>query len=259
MILLHTISIHTRTNDAPTRKGKTVNGPGSSADDRGQGNPPFALAVALLGLAGWVDAVGYLQLGHLFVSFMSGNTTQMAVSLGRAAWSEAGAIGVFIGLFVGGVFAGSLVAMAAGRWQLPVILVLEAGLLATGLLLPAATGAQPAAAFPMVLAMGWQNAALERVGKKKVSLTYVTGTLVGLGRELAAAVSGHGPRWAWSDDLLLWLALTAGSAGGAASFLGLGWGSLAIPTVAVLALAGAATTLVISGSSQSHRASSNSD
>lgn len=223
-----------------------VSGP-EHAETWGEGTPPFALAIALLGIAGWVDAVGYLQLGHVFVSFMSGNTTQMAVSLGRGDWSEAGAVCAFITLFVGGVFCGTLVAGAAGRWHLPVILGIEAVLLTVGLLLPASTSELPAAAFPVVLAMGWQNAALQRVGKKKISLTYVTGTLVGFGRELAEAVSGRGERWAWSDDLLLWLAMTAGAVAGAASFVALGVRSLGFPTVAVLVLAAVAAVGIVPG------------
>jgi uncharacterized membrane protein YoaK (UPF0700 family) len=41
----------------------------------------IALACALSALAGYVDGIGYLHLGGLFVSFMSGNSTRMGVSL----------------------------------------------------------------------------------------------------------------------------------------------------------------------------------
>jgi uncharacterized membrane protein YoaK (UPF0700 family) len=37
-----------------------------------------ALACALSALAGYVDGIGYLHLGGLFVSFMSGNSTRMS-------------------------------------------------------------------------------------------------------------------------------------------------------------------------------------
>ena len=38
------------------------------------------MAVLLAALAGYVDSIGFLQLGGLFVSFMSGNTTRMAAA-----------------------------------------------------------------------------------------------------------------------------------------------------------------------------------
>ena len=41
----------------------------------------IALACALSALAGFVDAIGFLHLGGLFVSFMSGNSTRMGVCL----------------------------------------------------------------------------------------------------------------------------------------------------------------------------------
>lgn len=214
-----------------------MKGTGDQDGARGLRKAPLALAVVLVGIAGWVDAVGYLQLGHLFVSFMSGNTTQMAVGLGQGKWSEAGSVGALVVLFVLGVFAGTLVACAVEKRRLPIVLGVEACLLGTALLLPAPAAEMPAAAFPVVLAMGWQNAALRRVGQTKVGLTYVTGTLVGLGRGLAEAVSGPGQRWDWYPNLLLWLAMTFGASSGAACYTRLGFRSLVIPAVAVLALA----------------------
>lgn len=39
------------------------------------------LAVALAGLAGFVDAIRTISAGGFFVSFMSGNTTRLGVAL----------------------------------------------------------------------------------------------------------------------------------------------------------------------------------
>ncbi len=49
----------------------------------------IALACALSLLAGYVDGIGFLHLGGLFVSFMSGNSTRLGVSLAEAQWWQA--------------------------------------------------------------------------------------------------------------------------------------------------------------------------
>ncbi len=73
------------------------------------------LAVMLAALAGMVDAVGFLRLGKLFVSFMSGNTTQLAIAIGSGQFAGAGLILEIIVLFVAGAAAGQLIAHAAGQ------------------------------------------------------------------------------------------------------------------------------------------------
>ncbi len=198
---------------------------------------PFRLAIALIAVAGFVDAVGFLQLGNLFVSFMSGNSTQFATSLGQGQWLACLQAGTIIILFVLGAFAGALVAIAAGSKRLPAVLLLEAGLLACTLLCPPAkVGEFSLAALPMALAMGMQNAAMNRIADRTVSLTYVTGTLVRFARELAEAVTGRGDRWAWSADLLFWLAIVAGAVFGAKSFAWFGLRSLVAPLAVVILL-----------------------
>ena len=44
----------------------------------------LALACALSAMAGYVDGIGFLHLGGLFVSFMSGNSARLGVSLAQA-------------------------------------------------------------------------------------------------------------------------------------------------------------------------------
>src|ERR1700738_4910715 len=55
----------------------------------------IALACALSALTGYVDGIGFLHLGGLFVSFMSGNSTRMGVSLAEGHWAvESHALGL---------------------------------------------------------------------------------------------------------------------------------------------------------------------
>ena len=60
----------------------------------------ISLACALSALAGYVDGIGFLHLGGLFVSFMSGNSTRMGVSLAEGQWLSAAEAFGLIALFV---------------------------------------------------------------------------------------------------------------------------------------------------------------
>src|SRR6266566_240509 len=74
----------------------------------------ITLACALSALAGYVDGIGFLHLGGLFVSFMSGNSTRMGVSLAEGHWLGAiEALGL-VALFVVGAAAGSLIVLGRG-------------------------------------------------------------------------------------------------------------------------------------------------
>jgi uncharacterized membrane protein YoaK (UPF0700 family) len=195
----------------------------------------YALALVLIAVAGWVDAVGFLQLGDLFVSFMSGNTTQLAVRLAAGPWVAVAEAALVIFTFVVGVFVGTLIGYAAGSKRLPVVLLVEAAVLSCALFFPPARhGTFSFAALPMTLAMGLQNAAMNRIGQQAVSLTYITGTLVRCARQLAAAVTKRGDPWNWLDDWLLWLSMTIGAVCGALAFAALGLRALLPPIIVVV-------------------------
>src|SRR6202048_4320230 len=90
----------------------------------------ISLACALSALAGYVDAIGFLHLGGLFVSFMSGNSTRMGVSLAEGQWASALESLGLIALFVIGAAAGSLIVLGRGVNRQPLVLLAEALLLA---------------------------------------------------------------------------------------------------------------------------------
>src|SRR4051794_37428077 len=95
--------------------------------DRG-GN--IALACALSALAGYVDGIGFLHLGGLFVSFMSGNSTRMGVSLAEADWLKAAEAFGLIALFVTGAAVGSLIVLGRRAGGQVGLLLVETALLA---------------------------------------------------------------------------------------------------------------------------------
>jgi uncharacterized membrane protein YoaK (UPF0700 family) len=175
-----------------------------------------ALACALSALAGYVDAIGFIHLGGLFVAFMSGNSTRMGVSLAEGQWwSAAKSLGL-IALFVVGAAGGSLMVLGRGMNRQPGVLLAEALLLAAAALCYA-IDLSNAAIAAMVLAMGLENAVFQIRGGAGLGLTYVTGALVKIGQLAAMALTG-GPRWAWVPNLLLWAALVAGSFCGALAY-----------------------------------------
>jgi uncharacterized membrane protein YoaK (UPF0700 family) len=176
----------------------------------------IALACALSALAGYVDGIGFLQLGGLFVSFMSGNSTRMGVSLAQGDWpSVAAALGL-VALFVAGAAGGSLIVLGRGVNRQPWILLMEALLLGVAALCYA-IGFSNAAVAAIVLAMGMENAVFQIDGGAGLGLTYVTGALVKVGQLIAAALTG-GARWGWAPNLLLWAALVAGALCGALAY-----------------------------------------
>ena len=195
-----------------------------------------ALACALSALAGYVDGIGFLHLGGLFVSFMSGNSTRMGVSLAEGHWwSAAEALGL-IALFVTGAAAGSLIVLGRGANRQPFVLLAEAGLLALAALYYQ-IGLPNAAVGAIVLAMGLENAVFQIHGGAGLGLTYVTGALVKVGQLVAKALTG-GARWAWAPNLLLWAALVMGSVCGALAYHWINLAAIWFAAAAALGLSG---------------------
>lgn len=195
------------------------------------------LACALSALAGYVDGIGFLHLGGLFVSFMSGNSTRMGTSLASADWSNAAEALGLIALFVGGAAGGSLIVLGRGTRRQAVVLLVEAALLA-GAALAHESGLERIAVAAIVLAMGLENAVFQIGGGAGLGVTYVTGALVKVGQLAAAALTG-GPRWGWLPNLLMWSALVAGATAGAFAYAWVGLSAIWLAAGAALAFSAA--------------------
>ena len=143
-----------------------------------------ALVVLLSVAAGCVDAVSYLDLGHVFTANMTGNTVLLGLSLGQADWQAALRSGVALVGFIIGVAVGTVI---AGRdrereavWPITVTVTLAVELavlaaFAFGFYL--AGGAAHTLILLAALAMGLQSTAVRRLGIPGVATTYITGTL----------------------------------------------------------------------------------
>lgn len=196
--------------------------------------PTRALAACLAAVAGYVDAIGFMASKGFFVSFMSGNSTRLAVGSVERAVDAAAALAL-IALFVAGVVGGSLIGRRASAHQQSRVILLVALLLCAAALL-AVSGYPMAALGAMALAMGAENAIFESDGEVQIGLTYMTGTLVKLGQRLATALSG-GDRWAWQPFAMLWVGLVAGAVCGAVAFPKFGLNALWLPVGLLTVLA----------------------
>jgi len=173
--------------------------------------PMQGFAIALAFLAGYVDALGFLTTSGFFVSFMSGNSTRLAVGIASDR-SDATAAAILILCFVAGVGGGAIVGAIAGRRQSSAILILVAMLLAVAALMVGQSAL--GAAGLLALAMGAENTVFEREGEAPLGLTYMTGSLVRIGFGLAGLVTGR--RYpGWGSYALLWLGLVVGAVTGA--------------------------------------------
>ena len=198
---------------------ESVNRPARS--QRAQARNAELLAAALALIAGFVDAYGMITYG-VYVSFMSGNTTQTGYQTAEGAFGPASLSALAILFFVVGSFAGTLLVEFAGRYARRVLYCVVAAALAaiTGLTqFGMLSGAFAIAAIS--IAMGVMNNALSRVGAQAVSLTFVTGSLSRVGSSLALALrraplrDAQGP---WDTHLRralllarLWLGFLAGA------------------------------------------------
>jgi len=199
----------------------------------------LSFAVALMTIAGYVDAIGYLRLGHLFVSFMSGDSTQFAVFIADGKWQRALAPGAIVALFVASVFIGRMIELRTKGWCRSVLLCSEALLLGAAIV---TIRFADVGTILMVIAMGVQNTVIRHVGETRTAVTYVTGALVDLGEKIGDLVCGpgRGEPWAWATYFAFWLGLVIGAGAGGYLYVRIGAEALAVPTVLLLSFAIAA-------------------
>jgi uncharacterized membrane protein YoaK (UPF0700 family) len=205
------------------------------------------LAAALAMIAGFVDAYGMITFG-VYVSFMSGNTTQTGYQIAEGAYRPASLSALAILFFVVGSFAATLLAQSAGRHARRLVYGLVAAALAAIVGLTE-LGALPgsAAIASISCAMGIMNNALSRVGAQAVSVAFVTGALSRLGVSLALALrraplaDSEGP---WDTHLRravllarLWVAFLAGALSSGAATPRYGALALAAPALVLAVLA----------------------
>jgi len=185
--------------------------------------------ILLTGAAGFVDAVGFIELGGYFVSFMSGNTTQGGAALVAGAYPVFGLTMALVLLFFIGSVIGAALAFSNLRWG-PAA-VSGAVFLGVSVTMALVLAGVPTSVAMLVLAAsaGAQNAILPMRSTVRLGATFVTGTLYTAGQELALALQGKVPPWRWLQHLGIWFGLLGGATLGAFAYHSVGIHALFVP------------------------------
>lgn len=204
------------------------------------------LALALAGIAGFVDAVGYLTLHHLFTAHMTGNASKLGVALAHGRLGDALPLALAPLFFVAGIAAGTVVIDLRSHRPL---YALQAALVAAymgygrtvihGEVGPGhGAGAFYVLAALATVALGLQTAALTEISGTTVRTTYVSGILTNLAMTGVRRLTRRETK-PYSLSLLLgiWIVYVVCATAGAYGLRELSVWCLALPVAVLLALA----------------------
>ncbi len=167
----------------------------------------FVFALCLAAMAGYVDAFGFITLAGNFVSFMTGNTTRLAVALGGSSASTSLLPGLITLVFVFGVMGGSVIAHFCTQHRAAAVLFFLTTCLFFASMLEPVTPVY--ASVLLAIGMGAANSIYDKSGEVQLGVTYMTGTLVKVGQRLTAMLWG-GSKTSWLRPAGLWFSLLAG-------------------------------------------------
>ena len=163
--------------------------------------PLFVTLAALTVVSGFLDAVSFLGLGHVFIANMTGNVVLIGFAAAGAPGFSVLASLCALGFFLGGAVLGGRIARRGRphRTLLLTVMMIEAGCTA-GAAVVAGSVAAIAAGWPrftvialLAFGVGTRNAAVQRLGIRDMSTTVLTSTLTGLASESGLA-GGTGPQ-----------------------------------------------------------------
>jgi len=143
------------------------------------------LAVFLAFLAGYLDAVGILK-WKIYVSFMSGNTTQLGVALSTAKSTVIITTFIVIACFMLGIYSGTCLSLwkNSKTQKLPFYMVSGILIVYTGLAKYYNISTLLSIAI-IGFSTGIMNTIVTAVGNQKINTDFVTGTLNSLARNTA--------------------------------------------------------------------------
>ncbi|HVW08132.1 MAG TPA: YoaK family protein [Bryobacteraceae bacterium] len=181
-------------------------------------------ALLLTLIAGFIDAVGFLRLGGIYIANMSGNSVAIGIHSASGVWAEAGERCLPVVFYVAGLIVSRTMIHAERERRLEKVsvspLILEMILLFLFIRVAPRNLAIGLGAF----AMGVQAAAITRFNQIPVHTAFVTGSLVKMADRLVAGTREKDPverKLAFQQStwfLGLWIAYVLGAIGGAGAF-----------------------------------------
>lgn len=152
----------------------------------------------LVAAAGLTDALLYLHSKEMLAVYMTGNSSKMAQFFQQGDWAKALPLLAIVITFIAGTTLAAWLGNKARSWRAPRLLLLVALLLAL-----ACAFVSEKFALGTVLLISAAMGALNQVRGSEAGVTFITGTLVRLGRVLAAgefrSAAKYALRW------LVWL------------------------------------------------------
>ena len=158
--------------------------------------PPLVVTLALLTVvSGFVDAVSFLGLGHVFTANMTGNVVLIGFAAAGAPGFSVAASLTALGCFLAGAVAGGRLVRRLPRQRnlLLVVMVVEATCLAAAAVVAGSVHAigsgwpRFTAIGLLAVGMGTRNAAVRSIGVRDMSTSVLTTTLTGLASDSSLA------------------------------------------------------------------------
>jgi uncharacterized membrane protein YoaK (UPF0700 family) len=175
--------------------------------------PPALILLTML--SGFIDAVSYLGLGHVFTANMTGNVAIVGfAAAGAPGFSVSASVTSLAAFLIGAVIAGRFnAALSSRRPQVLTALSAEAVLLviaavAASVVHVSGTGGRHLVIALVALAMGLRNATVRSLAVPDLTTTVLTRTLTGLAADSSLA-GGTNPRAARRAAAVLSMVLGA--------------------------------------------------
>jgi uncharacterized membrane protein YoaK (UPF0700 family) len=204
--------------------------------------PPWveAFSFTLAAMAGSINAVALLGFGQQGVSHLTGSSSLLGIALALGDGGHAWSLLLLLLAFVfGAALSGALIdgtALRLGR-RYSLVLLLEAMLLLSAML--ELWQGRPLGQLLASAACGLQNAMVSTYSGASLRTTHVSGMFTDLGAMLGGRLRGQPfDRRRAQLYLLLITGFIGGGCVGALAYRRLGFGALALPAGAALALAG---------------------